>query len=198
MQTIELATHEMQTALEHAVYNITEGIGVRPSSVHNGRKRQQRIGIDQAVGQVATAAYCKYQYGDIQQYQITRFYRNQNPDRPDYGFDLGGLNVDVKGSFMRGSSNPKHYNLYAKPWDLRPDWIFVSVLIQGYEDYSKWVETPPIIYLAGYAMSEEMAQAEKWRGSYKLPVTELHPLPPIRYHHNERLDIGAHNRSYLL
>lgn len=197
MLTIELAQHEMAIALNHAVYNITEGIGLRRSSVHNTHMRQQRIGIDQAVGQVATAAYCKYMYGDVNAYQMTRFYRNQNPDRPDYGYDLGGLNVDVKGSYMRYSLDPNRYHLYAKPHDLRPEWVFVSVLISGCENYGSWVESPPTIYLAGYTTAEQIAAADKWRGSYKLPVCKLTPLPPIRYHHNERLDIGPRRGSHF-
>lgn len=189
-QTVKLSNAEIDTALMHGLDNMDRGIGKR-ASAFRGIDRKKYMLMDQCVGQVATAAYCKYLYGNIEQYMVTRFHRNQNPDAPDGGYDLGCLNVDVKGSYMRNSNVVNYYNLYT-PHTPRPNWIYVLVLIDGDKNPLMWTSKPPTIFLPGYAICSDFPGAKETKGIFKdnyvIPVPSLTPLPPLEYKYYARCD----------
>tara|TARA_R100000008_G_scaffold32829_1_gene18419 strand:- start:854 stop:1393 length:540 start_codon:yes stop_codon:yes gene_type:complete len=175
----------MTTAITHALDNVDRGIGKYKSAFRSDADRKKHLVMDQAVGQVTTAAACKYLYGDIQHYVTTRFYRNQTPDDHDHGYDLGALNVDVKGSYMRGSDDPMKYSLYVSK--KTKEWIYILVLIKGVDDPMKWSYKRPTIYVPGYALTNDFPDKilnGKWRGRYLLPATSLRKLPPFNYHYH--------------
>ena len=122
---------------------------------------------------------------------VTRFHRNQNPDAPDGGYDLGCLNVDVKGSYMRTSNVLNCYNLYT-PHEPRPGWIYVLVLIDGDRNPLMWTSKPPTIYLPGYATCSDFGNEKEKKGifadNYVVPVPSLKPLPPLEYKYYARCD----------
>jgi len=187
---INMSSAEINSAVMHGLDNMDRGIGSRDSAFR-GEDRKKYMLMDQCVGQVATAAYCKYLYGSIDQYMVTRFHRNQNPDAPDGGYDLGCLNVDVKGSYMRTTGVVSCYNLYT-PHTPKPGWIYVLVLIDGDKNPLMWTSKPPTIYLPGYAQSSDFPNEKEKKGlfqdNYIVPVPSLKPLPPLEYKYYARCD----------
>lgn len=188
MIKVRLSTEELRGALLHARQNHEQGIGTYKSQVHDVETRQQRMTVDQAVGQVATCAVAKYLYGTTQLYFLTRFWHSQHPDTADHGYDIGCANVDVKGSFMRGSKDPSRYNLLLRPSDLREDWVYIQCLIDhASEDPTHWITEHPTIYIPGYATPADLPrevedQHSSFKGCYRLSTIDLNPLPPLRYH----------------
>jgi predicted DCC family thiol-disulfide oxidoreductase YuxK len=184
--SVELSQVEMETALRYAQYHCEHGAGTSPSHFHDAQTRQERLATDQAVGQVATAAVAKYLYGHTQPYLLTQMYHVLHRTRTDYGYDLGAINIDVKGSYMRGPSDPLRYNLTIPPGNVYPGWVYVQCLIQHpSEDPSEWLECLPTIHLPGYCTTADLPdqpeQNNRFAGNYRVSTSDLTPLPPLRY-----------------
>ena len=186
MISIKLSQDQLRGALYHAQLNCGQGIGGMNSQIHATPLRRQRMGADQATGQVAMCAVSTYLHGDASRYFTTRFFRNLDPDISDGGYDLGCANIDMKGSFMRYSKDPANYNLLMRPEEVQDDWVYIHCLIHhANEDPKTWVDTPPTIYITGWAASADLPDTPvaegHLKGALKIPVPNLKPLPPIRY-----------------
>ena len=186
MIKIKLSRDEIEHALRYAQYHCEHGAGTSPSHYHDAQTRQERLVTDQAVGQVATAAVAKYLYGHTLPYLQTQFFQQLHSTRYDYGYDINCINVDVKGSFMRGPDDPMRYNLAVAPDNVYPNWIYVQVLIQhSSENPNDWLECSPTIYVPGYCTTADLPdhpeKNNRWHGNLRVSTSDLTPLPPLRY-----------------
>tara|TARA_X000001388_G_scaffold66413_1_gene53213 strand:- start:2389 stop:2988 length:600 start_codon:yes stop_codon:yes gene_type:complete len=186
MINVILSQDQLRGALYHAQLNCGQGIGGMKSQIHASPQRRQRMGVDQATGQVAMCAVAKYLHGDADKYFTTRFFRNLDPNISDGGYDLGCANIDVKGGFMRFSSDPQDYSLLVRPREVHENWVYIHCLIHHTnEDPKTWVTTPPTITITGWAASDDLPTTPiadgPLKGALAIPVPKLNPLPPIRY-----------------
>ena len=186
MVSIRLSNEQLKGALRHAELNCGQGIGKMPSQIHDNDQRQQRMGVDQAVGQVAMCAVSKYLHGNTTTYFTTRFHRNQAPDQSDGGYDLGAVNIDVKGGLMRHSRDPENFMLLVRPHEVHPEWVYIHCLLyHPSENPIDWLEVHPKIYLTGWCTTEDLPpepiDAGPLKGALGVPVPDLNPLPPLRY-----------------
>tara|TARA_R100000664_G_scaffold28215_1_gene39343 strand:- start:106 stop:714 length:609 start_codon:yes stop_codon:yes gene_type:complete len=186
MIEIELSSDQLKGALYHAELNCGHGIGAMRSRYHDDQTRKLRMRTDQAVGQVATCAVAKYLHGHTSTYFQTRFHRNQHPNSSDNGFDIGCANIDVKGSYMRYGTDPSRYSLLIHPAEVHDEWVYIQVLLgHPSSDPSDWIEVPPTIILCGWATTAMLPTTPiaegNLAGALRIPIPELHPLPPIQH-----------------
>lgn len=136
---------------------------------------------DQLIGQIGQFVVTRYMFGTPEKWAINRWFINQNPSYGDAGYDIPGLNLDVKTSLMRASKDPMSYNLLVRPKERHSGWVYYLVLVGEIQD-----ELLPV-HLIGWAKDEDLpatpAKDGKFKGAYVLPAKSLVPLPPLRFNY---------------
>lgn len=148
------------------------------SNIHTDKdQRQQKLLMDNFIGQVGTLAGCIALYGEEigrEEYIKSRTLANKNPYKGDKGQDIVGENIDIKCSYMRSSSDPTTYNVLIRPREKHPNWVYIQTLAK----YTK-TETDKImkVYIMGWVSTEDLPKSVEWsgpfKGAYKMSVQKL-------------------------
>lgn len=146
------------------------------------RERQDRIdnlSEDQLTGQLATYALHRYLYGDAWIYKIDRWNRNKNPYNGDGGYDVPGLNVDVKGSMVRTKLPLWEHRLAIRPAERHGGWVYVLALVINDTDTYR-------VNLMGWASDDMLPQNpdppnSAFSGAFTIKANQLMALPPFTY-----------------
>lgn len=176
MVTVELSQSELSCIKRMSVKAEIGG-----KSHIRTKDRLASLTEDQLVGQIGQFAVSKYMFGTAERWAMNRWFINQNPTYGDAGFDIPGLNLDVKTSLMRASKEPLSYNLLVRPKERHAGWIYYLALVGDIQQ-----EKLPV-YLVGWAKDEDLppepALDGKFKGAYVLPANKLTPLPPLRFNY---------------
>jgi hypothetical protein len=158
-------------------------IGGRSNIYADTDERKSNLSTNQFISQLCVFAFNLYWFGDEKMWLIDRWYRNQNPYSGDGGYDVPGLNIDVKGSKLNDGKLPKDYHLAVRPKERHKGWTYVCAIAKdpNIEPKSEtW-----IVYLMGWATDEMLTEIPNgvgvFDGSHTLEIKELYPLPPIRW-----------------
>lgn len=158
---------------EHA---IKAQIGGR-SEVRIASERTSTLPEDQMVGQACEYTVHRY-LGDPEGYFRRREQINQRPFEGDGGSDFRDLKLDVKGSLMRKSSNPRDYCLPVRPRERHAGWIYVAAFVDRIE------EAPITCWLAGWIESERLPRwtedSGPFQGAYTIKVPRLNPIKDLK------------------
>lgn len=167
---IEFATDELALIREMAqAAEIGGASHLRPTE-----ERRVYLREDQLIGQLGTAAFHKWYYGDLAHYHSERQARNASPFEGDGGSDLEGLRVDVKTSLWRNQRRDVwDYHLWVRVGEVHDNWYYVLAIVPPDQDAA---------LLMGWARTSELsADAD---GRLMRQARDLHELPeqPRRRH----------------
>ena len=169
---IRFSPDDVRLAKYHAKQACVGGV----SRVRDGDERAKELGTDQVVGQLAQLAVCKYIMGSRALYRQTRWHQNRHPKLGDGGFDLPGLNLDIKGSKLSPNRLPEDHRLPVRPEERHDGWVYVLVLISTDFNYG---------FLVGWASDEDLPDKPEgcgvFEGAYVLRGSDLNPIMPITW-----------------
>lgn len=171
---IGLDNHEIHQAVIAANSRLKGGVS---GSRQNRQDRMANLYRDNLVGAVGEVALCKYLYGNLMMFRLSQFLSQANEmfNVGDGGFDIPGLNVDVKSTFIRGKKDVLTYHLAVNSREFKPNWNYVLALVEGNE------EAIGNVYLAGWLCSSELDRLatpnETFANSRAVKAELLNPLP---------------------
>lgn len=181
IQDVFILPREIRVCLKNAQQAEIGG----QSNIREGEQREAALSVDQLVGQLGEYALSVYMTGDATEYHRQRMVANNYSAHGDLGQDFLGLNVDIKTSAMRSSTNPLDYTLAVRPKELHDNWCYVLALVQP-NGQNGLVPTMTIrVRLVGWLHSEELPkQPEKYgtfKGAHIMTAQNLHALPNFRW-----------------
>ena len=177
MVTVRLTAAERGSVLSHAQAASIGGV----SRVRMHATRAAMLQADQVVGQLGEAALSKYLTGSVDLWLATRAVRNAAPTTGDQGGDLLGWNVDVKTSVMRRSKDPNSYRLLVRPAERTKGTVYILALVDSPESTAVIL----VGWLAEHDLPDRVHRGGIFEGTYAVPATLLHPLPPFQVVPNE-------------
>lgn len=150
------------------------------SNIREGRDREESLMEDQITGQLGNYALSKYLFGNPQQYLLSRYVAEKNPNVGDGGEDVIGLNIDIKATMYRyPNKDMLDYNLVVRERELHKNWIYIFALADMIENDST------IVHLIGWATTDMLpskpAKEGIFKDAYSKPVRELYPLFPMEW-----------------
>lgn len=137
------------------------------SHVRNSDDRNANLSIDQIVGQVGEFTLARFM-GDESKYFSRRDEIDKNPWQGDDGFDYPGSDIDVKTSFMRGSSDPMNYRLAVRPRERR-DKRYILALVKKLEN------NEVLVTFAGWAYDSDLPKNPESSGIFQGAYTIMAP-----------------------
>jgi hypothetical protein len=132
-------------------------------------RSQAEVVQSNLTGQICEYACSLYLTGSSESYQMSRRRANANPHSSDYGKDIPGHSIDIKGTRMQPNHrNPLLYNLIVRHKDWKPNWEYILALLQG--EFT--------VYIIGYIHSGKMPPASEGRFGYShvMPACKLWSL----------------------
>lgn len=182
MITIQLGEAEIQLARSMAKQS---SLGGR-SEVRAAGDRQASLEEDQIVGHLGAIAGHRYLFGNLEQYRISRWWANQNPQLGDGGYDVPRLRMDFKASKMRASKSPMDYRLIVRPRERHAGWTYVLILIEEQTGMGTDLALAKVVHahLAGWAKDEELPAPEAsgvFSGAHVIPAKSLHTMMPMAW-----------------
>ena len=147
------------------------------SRIRKGEDRLDNLYSDALVGHLGLWALSMYLCGSSYYYMLSRHIQDQDPRKGDGGTDIPGALVDVKGSLKRNPTKSiPSYNLCVRPEERHPNTTYVMAL---------YVPEISTVYLTGWAANDEfplqVVQDGPLRGTYAIPVAQLHPMMPLHW-----------------
>jgi hypothetical protein len=143
-----------------------------------GTARRATLQQDQRIGLLCNLAVCEFLMGTAQPWKYMRERADANPTAGDGGIDVPGIRVDVKGSAMRGSTDPMAYRLAVRPAERHERCTYVLCLVPiGV--------APETVVLVGAATEDELpVEVERsgvFAGAFVLPAKRLRPIDQYRH-----------------
>lgn len=146
------------------------------SQIRSRRDRQESLGEDQLVGQMTNYAGIYYLTDSIEPYREIREQANRNRFSGDDGIDIPNYRIDIKGSLMRGPTDPTRYCLPVRPKERHTDWAYVVALVR-YITYHE-------VYLVGWMPDKELPEEPEpggiFKGAYTVSKDRLQPMSTLK------------------
>lgn len=137
------------------------------SHIRATQDRILKLHEDQLTGQLCHAAVSELLFDSFDPWREQREAADKNPTVGDDGTDFAGWTIDVKGSKMRGSTDPRQYHLIVRPAELKPTTWYIHALVQR--------DNPQAVWVTGIAsgttiQSGSVATSGPFTGAYAIPV----------------------------
>lgn len=158
--------------LEHAASAELGGV-----SRVRGADRRDALGTDQFIGQVGTAAWHLYWFGDNRNYRLSRTLQDRTPHLGDGGSDVLGTRLDVKTSLMRKNPDPWAYNLLVRPAERHVNTTYVLALVPSLAIR----EVLLVGWVTEHDLPKEPLENGPFAGAFRVPATQLTPLLPVAW-----------------
>lgn len=174
---ITLTPEQKQMAIIIASKKSRGGVSrVRPEKA----ERIKYVYRDNLVGCVGEIALTVYMFGSTFMYRLAQLIlsAHENYDLGDGGYDIPGLNVDIKSTYYTaGSRDRLQYHLIVNNKEYKPDWNYYFCIVDGNE------KSFGDVYLAGWMDGEELREKDikRFRGAYSVEVAMLNKLPKYRW-----------------
>lgn len=163
--TFKLTADEIWTVRPYAQRASLGGM----SHIRNSDDRRENLSIDQIVGQIGEFTLARFM-GDESKYFSRRDEIDKNPWQGDDGFDYPDSDIDVKTSFMRGSTDPMKYRLAVRPRE-RKNKRYILALVKKLEDYGA------LVTFAGWAYDSDLPKDPDpdgiFSGAYTIMAVDL-------------------------
>ncbi len=177
---IEISLSDQE--LEFAVISTRSKLrGGYSGTRQNKAERRKFLYRDNLVGSVGEVALCKYLYGNITMYRLAQFIGESNSrmNVGDGGFDIPGLNIDVKSTFVKGKKDILTYHLAVNQREFKEHWNYVLALVEGDEN------NVGSVYLAGWLYGTDLDRLstpnETFSNSRAVQANLLNPLPRFNW-----------------
>lgn len=145
------------------------------SQIRSGQDRQAALSEDQLVGQMANYAGILYLTESVDPYREIREQANRNKYEGDGGIDIPGFAIDIKGSLMRGGSNPAQYRLPVRPRERHENWVYVLALVRSVYYHE--------VYLVGWVTDNELPGIDTigiFKGAHTVFADRLQPMENLK------------------
>ena len=181
---IELSDSEFKLAKEKASELVKffrpkiEATGKSGSHIQDTKERLERLADDQITGQVAQLAGTLYLTGTDHEYRMQRWVSMLHPHLGDGGYDIPGLQLDFKGSRLKGGRKPHDYKMLVRPQERKPEWCYALAVVDISSDKAK-------AYMMGWFSDEEIKckpqSSGLFAGAHVISIEQLHPLPTLNW-----------------
>ena len=181
---IELSDCEFELAREKAAELVRffrpkiEATGKSGSHIQDTNERLKRLADDQITGQVAQLAGTLYLTGSDHTYRMQRWISMLHPHLGDEGYDIPGLQMDFKGSRLKGGKSPHDYKMLVRPQERKHKWCYAFAVVEINSNKAR-------AYMMGWFSDEEIKckpqSSGLFAGAHVISIEQLHPLPTLNW-----------------
>lgn len=140
------------------------------SHIRATEDRLAKLHEDQLTGQLCHAAASEFLFGSYEPWRSQREAADKNPTVGDGGIDFEGWPIDVKGSKMRGSSDPRSYHLIVRPAELKTGTWYIHALVDRDQPSAVWITG---IASGAAIRASSITTSGPLAGAYAIPVPLL-------------------------